>query len=296
MFPNKFDYVRATSVAEAIDLLEEYADADTEILAGGHSLLPTIKSGLASPEVVVDISGLDELAGLEIGPETTTFGATTTYADVLHTDGVYDAVPDVAETVEVIGDRQVRNAGTMGGNLAHADPASDLPAVVVAADATIQIQGPDGERAVPASEFFIAMYTTDLGPSELITAIEVPNVGDDEGATYVKKKSPSSGYAMVGVAARLRTDGDSIEAARLAANGAFDHAQRLEAAEDALVGATVTDDLAATAAGAATDGVEEWELMDDIQVSSDFRGQLLEVYTERAIQQALDRVGVAVSA
>ena len=291
MFPAQFDYVRAESVDDAVSLLAEHGDRDVELLAGGHSLLPTIKSGLAAPDVLVDVSGLEELSTIEVGEDTSTIGATTTYVAVNNHADLAHAVPDVVETVAAIGDRQVRNVGTVGGNIAHADPASDLPGVVLAADATLHITGPDGDREVSADDFFIAMYTTDVGPDEVLTAVEIPNLGEHDSGAYVKRSSPSSGYAMIGVAARVFTDGETITDARVAANGAFETARRLEPVEDALIDASIGEDLAADAAAQATADVEEWELMDDVQVSSDFRGHLLEVYTERALDRVFDRLG-----
>lgn len=291
MFPAEFEYVRPESVDEALDLMEERAGEDVELLSGGHSLLPTVKSGLASPDVLIDIGAIEDLHGIDVGEESITFGALTTYADIDDSTVAWERCTDLAEAAAAVGDIQVRNRGTIGGNLAHADPAADPPAAALAADATIHVEGPDGDRTVPADEFFIAMYTTGVGEGEVLTAVEVPTLGDGDAGAYVKKASPSSGYAMIGVAVRLRTDGETIESARVAANGAFDHAQRLEPVEEALEGESLDrEDLAADAASHATDDVEDWELMDDLQASGEFRGHLLGVYAERAIDRALDRV------
>jgi carbon-monoxide dehydrogenase medium subunit len=292
MYPAQFDYHSAGSVEETLSLMDEHADEDAELLAGGHSLLPTMKSGLAEPDVVIDIGDIPGLDGVTVGEATTTIGALTNYATLVDDDEAREAIPVVAEATAEIGDIQVRNAGTVGGNLAHADPASDLPAAMLVADATVHAEGPDGERTIPIDDFFLATYATALDERELLTRVEVPTVGPHDTGAYVKKASPSSGYAMVGVAARLETDGEEIENARVAANGALDHAARLEPVEDALEGVAVDDaDAAGEAAAHATEDVEEWQLMDDLQASGEFRAQLLEVYAERAIQQALDRVG-----
>jgi carbon-monoxide dehydrogenase medium subunit len=291
MYPAQFDYHSAGSVEETLSLMDEHADEDAELLAGGHSLLPTMKSGLAEPDVVIDIGDIPGLDGVTVGEATTTIGALTNYATLVDDDEAREAIPVVAEATAEIGDIQVRNAGTVGGNLAHADPASDLPAAMLVADATVHAEGPDGERTIPIDDFFLATYATALDERELLTRVEVPTVGPHDTGAYVKKASPSSGYAMVGVAARLETDGEEIENARVAANGALDHAARLEPVEDALEGVAVDDaDAAGEAAAHATEDVEEWQLMDDLQASGEFRAQLLEVYAERAIQQALDRV------
>lgn len=289
MYPSRFDYVEATSVDEALDLLEEHGDAETELLAGGHSLIPTMKSGLASPDVLIDLGGIEGLRGIDRGDGVTTIGAMTPYADIAGDDGLAEDAEVLVEAAAAVGDIQVRNMGTIGGNLAHADPASDLPAAALAADATLVVQSRDGERSVPADEFFLGMYTTDVGDDELVTRVEVPHQPDGAGGAYVKKASPSSGYAMVGVAAVVEADGGEITGARVAANGALDHAERLEPVEDALVGEALDPDVAEAASEHATDDVEEWQLMDDLQASGEFRGHLLGVYAGRAIARAIER-------
>ncbi len=289
MYPGEFDYHRAESVEHALELLDELDDA--ELLSGGHSLLPTMKTGLADPDAVVDIGQIDAMSGIDHDGDTTTVGANTTYAEIADDDTLWDSVTVLPEAAGNIGDVQVRNAGTIGGNLAHADPASDLPAAALAADATLVAQGPDGEREVDADDYFIAMYMTDLAEDELLTAVEVPHQGPEVGSAYVKKPSPSSGYALIGVAATLHTDGGTVESARVAANGAMDHGVRLSAVEDALDGASVDD--VGDAGEHAGDSLDTSMFMDDLQASAEFRAQLLEVYTERALEQAADRVGVA---
>jgi len=289
MYPGEFDYYRAESVEHALDLLEEHGDA--EVLAGGHSFLPTMKTGLANPDALVDISGIDAMSGVDHGDDTTSIGANTTYAEIADDDTLWDSVTVLAEAAGEIGDKQVRNAGTVGGNLAHADPASDLPATALAADATLIAEGWDGEREIDADDYFIAMYMTDLAEDELLTRVEVPHQGPNAGSAYVKKPSPSSGYAMIGVAATLHADGGTVESARVAANGAMDHGVRLEAVEDALAGTSVDD--VGSAGERAGDSLDTSMFMDDIQASAEFRAQLLETYTERALERAADRVGVA---
>jgi carbon-monoxide dehydrogenase medium subunit len=249
-----------------------------------------MKARLATPATLVDISELPSLAGVTIEDGTVSVGATTTYADALTAEGMASACPGFVEALGLIGDTQVRNRGTVGGNLAHADPASDLPAVALAADATVHATGPDGEREIPADEFFLATYTTALGEGELLTAVELPALATAAGSAYAKKEHPASGYALVGVAARVETDGDRIDTARVAATGALTAAARLTPVEEALDGAAVgAPDLASDAAAHATDDVEEWELLDDAHASAEFRAHLLSVYAERAIETALDR-------
>jgi len=295
MYPDEFDYYEAETTAEAVALLEEHAMEETELLAGGHSLLPAMKTGLSSPDVLIDIGGIDELHGVGVEDDALVVGAMTTYSDLLDADAAGEHAPAFAAAVEQVGDRQVRNAGTVGGNLAHADPASDLPGAALASDATLVVQGPDGERAVPAEEFFFGMYATDTGPSELVTRVEIPSAGDAVGS-YAKKPSPSSGYAMVGVAALVETDDGTVTSARVGANGVMDHGVRLEPVEDALEGEAFDEGAVEAAAGRATDDLDTAMMMDDLQASGEFRGQLLEVYTERALREAMDRVSAPAAA
>ena len=287
MFPAQFEYYEAGSVDDALSLLAEHGDREVELLAGGHSLLPTMKSGLASPDALIDIGGIDDLRGIERNGDAFSIGALTPYAEVAANDAMTRDATAFAEAAKAIGDIQVRNRGTVGGNIAHSDPASDLPAAVVASDATITVQGDGGTREVAADDFFMGMYETDVGEGEILTGVEVPTLDDGDVGAYVKKPSPSSGYAMVGVAAVLQTDGREIDSARVAANGAMDHATRLSGVEDALAGTMVAD--AADAASHATEGIEDWQFMDDLQASAEYRAKLLEVYTGRALQAAADR-------
>jgi carbon-monoxide dehydrogenase medium subunit len=290
MYPDEFEYHSADSVESAVSLLAENPEA--ELIAGGHSLLPTMKSGLASPDALVDISGVDGLAGVERDGDSTHIGAMTTYAEVTDDDQFWEDATVVAETAGEIGDRQVRNRGTVGGNIAHADPASDLPGAMLAADATVHVHGPDGERAIPIDDFFQGMYATAAGEEEVVTGVEVPHEDDDTASGYVKKPSPSSGYAMVGVAARLTLDGDTVADARVAANGVMDHGTRLSGAEDALEGETLNADAVEAAGAAAGDDLDEYMVMEDQQASAEFRLQLLSVYTERALESVGERAGV----
>ncbi|ADJ16561.1 molybdopterin dehydrogenase FAD-binding protein [Halalkalicoccus jeotgali B3] len=222
MYPDEFDYYEAETIEDAIDLLEEHSMAETELLAGGHSLLPAMKTGLSSPEVLIDISQIDELRDIPVEDDTLVIGAMTRYSDLLDAETAHEHAPALTAAVEWVGDQQVRNRGTLGGNLAHADPASDLPGPALVSDASLVVHGPDSERRVPAEEFYFGMYATDLGPSEILTGIEVPSAADAVGS-YVKKPSPSSGYAMVGVATLLTMDGDTVSSVRVGANGIMDH-------------------------------------------------------------------------
>lgn len=289
MFPAEFDYLRADSVDEALTLLADNPEA--ELLAGGHSLVPTMKTGLATPEAVVDIGGIDGLQGIDHREDSIRVGAMTTYATVAGDEGFWADATVVAEAARAVGDIQVRNRGTIGGNIAHADPASDLPAAVLAADATIEATGPDGTRTLDVDGFFRGMYDTALADDEILTAIEFPAQSETAGGAYEKRPSPSSGYALVGVAATLATDGDTITSAGVAANGVLDHAVRLDPVEAALEGEPLEEEVLADAAERAAEDLEEMRMMDDLQASAEFRAQLLRAHTRDALETAADRVG-----
>ena len=288
MFPAGFDYHRAESVDHAISLLEEHPGA--ELLAGGHSLIPTMKSGLAEPDTIVDLGDLDSLVGIERSGDGVRVGPMTTYAAVAdEDDGLWGDAEVVANAAHEVGDIQVRNRGTIGGNIAHADPASDLPGAVLAADATVHVRGPDGDREVPADDFFFGMYMTDVEEGELVTGVEFPARVADAGGAYAKRASPSSGYALVGVAASVVVEGDEITEAGVAANGVMDRAVRLDGVEDELVGASADEETLSAAAGRATEGLDEDMMMDDAQASGEFRAHLIDVYAERALTTAVER-------
>ncbi|WP_232703287.1 FAD binding domain-containing protein [Halobacterium wangiae] len=295
MFPDEFDYHEAESVDHAVELLGEYGGQQVELLAGGHSLLPAMKTGLSSPDVLVDLGDVDELHGVRADGDTLSIGAMTRYSDLLDADAAREHAPAMTAAVAEVGDAQVRNRGTVGGNLAHADPASDLPGAALVSDATLVAQGPDGEREIPAEEFFYGMYATDLAEDELLTRVEVP-VADGAVGAYAKKPSPSSGYAIIGVSVLLDVDGSTVTDARVGANGVVGQGVLLPSVADAIEGGSIDDDSAANAASRATDDVDEAMLMDDLQASGEFRAQLLEVYAERALLEAAEEASAPAAA
>lgn len=289
MYPGSFDYRSASSVQEAVDFLAGNGGNTVELLAGGHSLIPEMKTGPETPDIVVDVADIDQLSGIEHGDGVSHIGATTTHAAATD-DGTLDRETVIAETAAEIGDEQIRNAGTVGGNVADADPAADLPAAVLASDATIHAHGPDGQRTIPAAEFFEGPFTTALAEDELLTHIDVPHLGADDASAYVKKRNPSSGYALVGVAVVLKTDGGDVTTARVAVSGVFDHARRLEGVEDELTGGSIDDDgLAERAATDAAADAESGDILDDGTASREFRTHLLDVYTQRTVETAMER-------
>lgn len=284
MIPAKFDYHRAASLDEALALLAAHPGA--KVLAGGHSLIPMMKLRLSQPPAVVDVGGVAELSGIRRTDEgTVRIGATTRHAAIAASEVLAADCPLLAEAAGKIGDPQVRNRGTIGGNIAHADPASDLPAVLVAVGATLVLRGPDGERRVPAKSFFVDLLATDLRDGEILTAVEVPSFRPGTGSCYLKVEHPASGYAVCGAAAWLRLEGGVCAAAGLAFNGVSATPVDGSAVAAALVGGAA-DDAALTAAMA---GLTVHEPLGDLQASGEYRVELARVYGRRALAAARDR-------
>ena len=283
MYPAKFDYVRAGSVAEALELLQQNDDA--KLLAGGHSLIPMMKMRLAQPATLIDIGRIDDLKGISVADGKVRIGALTTHAEIAASSDVQSQCGLVAEAAGEVGDNQVRNRGTIGGNIAHADPGSDLPATLVATGATIHLQGPGGTRTVAAADFFVDLLTTDLGMDELVTAIEVPVLSEGTGSCYAKFEHPASGYAVVGAAAWVTLDGGQCTAAGLALNGVTATPLAPQSVLDAIIGSDLSDDAIASAAGT----LEAEDPLGDVFASGEYRTQLGKVYAKRALICARDR-------
>ena len=294
MIPPAFDYYRASSVEDALDLLATHADADPVVLAGGHGLLPDMKTGETAPGVLVDVSGIEELQGVTetADADAVSIGALTTHATLAASELARRRAPVLAAAAKEVGDRQVRNRGTVGGNLAEADPAADLPAAAVAADATLALRGADGERTISADEFFGDDGTT-VGERELLTEIRIPQAAADPGerrvGAYAKKMHPATGYALVGVAASLVVEDGTVTDARLAASGVADAPVRLTAVEESLVGGEADEDALAAAAERAPAALDSSQARSDPTASGEFRVHLLEPYAERALSSALER-------
>lgn len=287
MYPAEFDYRRPNTVDDAVSLLTDHADEQVEVLAGGHSLLPMMKSGLARPDLLVDIGRIDELRGIAASDDAITIGATTTYATVLESELLANEAPALVDAVAEVGDLQVRNRGTLGGNIANADPAADPPAAFLAADGTAVVRGLDGERRVDAEALFLGMYTTSLEDDELLVGLEIPTSEERVVGSYAKRESPSSGYAVVGIAVSLTVDDRTVETARVAATGIEDFPVRLESVEEVLVDAPLTAEAIDDAAARAIDDLDVDFLMDDKDATPEFRAQLVKIYTERALNDAL---------
>ena len=285
MIPAAFDYYTPSTVKEAISLLEKHGD-DAKILAGGHSLLPIMKFRLAQPKVVVDIGRIPGLDGIAQTKDRITIGALATHDAVEHSSVLKEHSPLLPETAAVIGDMQVRNRGTIGGSLAHADPAADYPGAILALDAEIVATGSKSSRTIPAAEFFVEMLTTALRPTEIITEIRVPMLARGTGSAYLKHPHPASGYAVVGVAAVVTVSGGKCQRAAIGINGVAGKAYRATAVERALQGQALDEKTVAAAAAHAADGVDA---QSDLYASGDFRAHLAGVYTKRAILLAASR-------
>jgi len=287
MYPGVFDYVAAASVEEAVRLLGERGP-EAKLLAGGHSLLPMMKLRLALPDVLIDLGRIPGLAGIEAADGGLSIGALTTYSALMDSVEATRLCPLLGQTVAQIGDAQVRNRGTLGGAVAHADPAGDVPAAMLALQATFTAQGPRGQRDIQAGEFFLGLFATALEPDEVLTRITVPALPARTGTAYAKFRNPSSGYAVVGVAATatLAEDG-TLADVRVAITGAGAQPVRATTVEQALRGRA--PDAAALAEAAALD-TEGLQLMEDLQASEKYRAHLTRVYTRRALQGALSRV------
>ena len=282
MIPTSFDYARATSLDDAIAKLG--ASGSAKLLAGGHSLIPLMKLRLSEPTTLIDIARIPGLAGISEKDGKIQIGAATTHHAVATSSLLADKCPALAETAATIGDPQVRNRGTIGGSLAHADPAADYPAILVALDAEIHIKGKGGWRAVKASDFFQGLFTVDLQPEEIIAGVQVK---PQKGAAYAKLHQRASHFAIVGVGASLEVSGGTISAARVGLTGASTHAMRLAAVEAALAGKPLSDATIAAAAAVAGDGLDD--LNADIHASADYRRQMIKVFTKRALDAARAR-------
>lgn len=284
MFPAKFDYHRAASVDEALALLAAHPGA--KLIAGGHSLLPMMRLRLAQPPALIDIGRLAGLAGISVVGDRVRIGALTRHAAIAASEVLAHDCPLLAEAAAKIGDPQVRNRGTLGGNIAHADPASDLPAVLVALGATVHVQGPGGARQVAAAGFFVDLLTTDLRAGEIVTAVEVPRLGLGTGTAYLKVEHPASGYALCGAAAVVSLDADGrATAAALAFNGIAP--TPVTAAVGAALAGKIPDDAAIAAAVEAAVSVSD--PLGDVQASGEYRVALAKVYGCRALERARDR-------
>ena len=282
MIPAAFDYLRPATVEDAVAALAE-AGEEAKVLAGGHSLLPVLRLRLAAPTLLVDLGGLTQLRGTRTEGDTLVLGAMTTHAEVVGSAEVAAAAPLLAQAAATVGDRQVRHRGTLGGSLAHADPAGDLPTVAVALDAELGLAGPAGRRTVPAREFFLDYFTTALRPDELLVEVRVPRLAG-WGTHYEKVSRTAQAWATVAVAAAVQRQNGTITQARVALTSMGPTPVRATAVEQALAGGST--DAIAEAAGHAAEGTSP---ASDTTASADYRRHLVTVLTRRALTAAAGR-------
>ncbi|BBL80369.1 carbon-monoxide dehydrogenase medium subunit [Rubrobacter xylanophilus] len=283
MIPLKFDYEVAESVDHAVQLLGQHGE-EAKLLAGGHSLLPIMKLRLAAPAVLVDIGRLGDLSYVRDAGDHIAIGALTRHADVEHSDLLREQCGLLAYTASLVGDPQVRHRGTIGGSVAHGDPASDLPSVLLALDADFVVRGSGGERTVAARDFFQDYLQTALAPDEVLTEIRVPKLGPNAGWSYQKFNRRAQDWAVVGVAAVVERQNGSISSARIGLTNMGSTPLRASAVESALSGAD-----ASSVAEAAQSAAEGTSPASDVAASDEFRRHLARVLTRRALEEALSR-------
>jgi aerobic carbon-monoxide dehydrogenase medium subunit len=286
MFAPSFEYYRAGAVGEALALMQQHPGA--KLLAGGHTLIPLLKLRLTAPAAVIDIGRIPELKGITSAGGTIRVGALTTHAELAASPALQAECPMLSEAASHIGDAQVRNCGTIGGNVAHADPASDLPTVLLAAGARFVTAGGKGERTIAAADFFQGMMTTALDASEILTAIEIPSRQAGQGMAYVKFAHPASRYAVIGAAAVLTLKNGACGAAQVVIGGLVPAPARLKGVETVLAGARPSDEVVAKAAAAATDDLDG-DILGDIFASAEYRKAMAPVFVRRAIAAAIQR-------
>lgn len=284
MYPPKFDYYRAGSLSEAISLLQAHDGA--KLLAGGHSLIPALNLRLADPGALIDIGRLDELKGITATADGgCKIGALTVHAAVASSN----LVPaGLSQAAGMIGDPQVRNRGTVGGNVSHADPASDLPTILLALKATFHVVGPNGARTIAADDFFVDLFATALGEGEVLTAVTIPGSSQKAGSAYAKLSNPASRYAMVGAGAVVSQANGVCTAASVAVGGLTPKATRGSSVEAALVGKPLNADTIAAAAQTIGQDLGD-DILGDMHANSDYRRQMAVVFVRRALTQAAER-------
>jgi carbon-monoxide dehydrogenase medium subunit len=289
MYASSFEYFRARSVADAHQLLAAHPGA--KLLAGGHSLVPLLKLRLAAPSALVDIGRIPELRGISRQGDWIRIGALTTHAELAGSADLRDAAAALADAAAVVGDPAVRNRGTIGGNVAHADPASDLPTVLVALDARMVAAGPGGERTIHADQFFTGIMTTALSEDEILVAVHVPASARGQGSAYEKFAHPASRYAVVGVAAWVAVTNGTCSAARIALGGLLPNARRANGAERALIGQALTGETIAAAADRVSADLGR-DVSGDIYASAEYRAAMAPVFTKRALANAAARASL----
>ena len=284
MIAQKFDYVVASSLGDAVNLLQKHGGR-AKILAGGHSLIPMMKLRLAAPEFLIDIGRIPELSYIKEDTAKIRIGALTTHHAINTSEIVRSRLSALADAAGLIGDIQVRNKGTIGGSIAHSDPAADYPASILAFDATIVTLGPQGERQIPASKFFVDMMTTALDHNEIIREVQFPVKQGMIRSAYLKMGQKASGFAICGVAAVLESEASGMTSnAAIGVTGVASHAFRASKTEARLRGQKPTADVIKAACDKASDGIIG---LDDIHASAGYRLDLARIYSRRAVEAAI---------
>jgi carbon-monoxide dehydrogenase medium subunit len=287
MIPAPFDYMAPTSLAEAVALLAQHS-GEAKILAGGHSLIPAMKLRLANPQLLIDIGRIKDLSYIREEDGQIRIGAMTTHYQIESSARLREICPLLPDTASAIGDVQVRNKGTVGGSLAHADPAADWPAAMIALSAEMVAVSASGERVIKADDFFVDMLTSALDAGEILREIRISPPQGRSGQSYKKVPQPASGFAVVGVAVSLELDASgACRSAGVGITGVATKAYRAAEVENKLKGSVPTDELVAEAASKAA-GASGIFVNSDLYATDDYRRHLAEVYTRRAIKAALD--------
>jgi carbon-monoxide dehydrogenase medium subunit len=282
VIPASFDYVRPTTVDEAVAALVAGGE-DAKVLAGGQSLMPLLRTRLAAPSVLVDCSRVAEMRGITDDGDALLIGAATTHYDVLHDALVRQHAPLVAQATATVADPAIRHRGTFGGSLAHADPAGDLPTVAAVLEAELVAAGPRGRRTISAADFFVDYFTSALAHDEVLVAVRVPKLGDGWGFDYQKFHRTAQAWAIVGVAAAVRRENGSIAEARVGLTNMGASPLRAPATESALAGAAATAEAVAAGAQHAAEGTSPTS---DLHAQADYRQHLARVLTRRAVTAA----------
>ncbi len=289
MIPAPFEYLAPKTLDEAIRALVSHGD-EAKLLAGGHSLLPLMKLRLASPKILVDLSKIPKLNEITQDGDKISIGAFTTHYQIESSELLKEMCPLLPQTAKTIGDVQVRNRGTIGGSLAHSDPAADMPAAILALGGELRLKGAEGERRLRAEEFFLGLMTTAINPTEILTEIRLPVLSDRCGTVYLKMAQKASGFAIVGVAVWIKVNRSKwCEDIAVAVTGLDSKPFRAKRVEDRLRGNKLESDVIDEASSQVIQGVDP---LDDIHASAEFRSHLARVYTASAIQEATKRAGV----
>lgn len=289
MMPPEFEYFAPTGIDEVIDLLTKH-EGEAKILAGGQSIIPLLKSRISEIPYLVSLSGISDLSYITEGNDGVRLGAMTIDSDIENSETVRKNFPILREAAEQMADPLVRNVGTVGGNIAHADPANDLPAVMLALGAKLKVRGPKGSREISVDDFFLDTFTTALEPNEVLTEIHIPFWKGNSGGAYVKFKKSTWNFSVAGVAVQLQLDGGKCSNVRIATTSVNPKAQRSHDAEKVLSGKEITDELIAEASRVVAASSDPG---DDTYGSVDYKRKILEKLAGEAISKALARAGGA---